>query len=101
LYLLGRERSCVCVCGAVWSHNKSAPQESSGRQRKIRQRQTDCEIRDEVLAFFAGLYQMSVTRTGAFKLVPLFDLCEINVGLLYATKSRSNNKMRTIARAAF
>jgi hypothetical protein len=42
--------------------------QAEGRRRKIRQRQTDCEIRDEVLAFFAGLYQMSVTRTNTLGL---------------------------------
>lgn len=77
------------VCPSLESQQEHAGRRRRGRRGKIRQRQTDCEIRDEVLAFFAGLYQMSVTRTnthGGFKLVPLFDLCEINVGF-YATKS--------------
>lgn len=72
------------VSGGLESQQERAARvDRRSRRRKIRQRQTDCEIRDEVLAFFAGLYQMSVTRTntlGLSELVPLFDLCEINVG---------------------
>jgi len=54
------------------------------RQRRLLENWEERLIaRDEVLVFFAGLYQMSVSRTkqALFKLVPLFDLCKINVNL--------------------